>query len=80
MERRLRVLVTDELSSRGLDVLRQHSGIHVDSRPQTSREELLQMIDQYDALIVRSATKVPAEVIRTGKQLKVIGRAGVGVD
>ncbi|MFQ5657417.1 MAG: phosphoglycerate dehydrogenase [Candidatus Methylomirabilales bacterium] len=80
MEKRIRVLVTDELSPRGLDVLRQNTGIHADIRPKMSRDELLKEIDQYEALIVRSATKVPAEVIQAGKQLKVIGRAGVGVD
>ncbi len=80
MERRMRVLVTDDLSTRGIEVLRAYPGLDVDLRPKIAREELLEVIDQYDALIVRSATKVTAEVIRPGKQLKVIGRAGVGVD
>ncbi len=76
----MRVLVSDNLSKMGLEVLRQIPNIQVDVRSKVTPEELLQVIDQYDALIVRSATKVTAEVIRAGKELKVIGRAGVGVD
>lgn len=76
----MRVLVSDNLSARGLEVLRQNPTFQVDVRTKVAPEELLRIIDQYDALIVRSATKVTAEVIRAGKQLKVIGRAGVGVD
>lgn len=76
----MRVLVSDDLSTRGLEVLRQNPTIQVDVRNKIAPEELLQVIDQYDALIVRSATKVTAEVIQAGKQLKVVGRAGVGVD
>ncbi|MFQ5989183.1 MAG: phosphoglycerate dehydrogenase, partial [Candidatus Methylomirabilales bacterium] len=76
----MRVLVTDNLSPRGVDVLRQNPDIEVDLTPKAEPDELVQSIDQYDALIVRSATKVTADVIRAGKLLKVIGRAGVGVD
>ncbi len=76
----MQVLVADDLSARGVEVLRQNSDIHVDVRLKIAPDELLQIIDQYDALIVRSATKVTAEVIQAGKQLKVVGRAGVGVD
>ena len=76
----MRVLVTDDLSPRGVEVLRQTPDIQVDVRPKTKPEDLVQIIVQYDALIVRSATKVTADAIRAGKQLKVIGRAGVGVD
>ena len=80
MEHPMRVLVTDDISPRGLDVLRQHPQIQVSLRQNIAPEELLKEIRAHDALIVRSATKVTAEVIRAGKQLKVIGRAGVGVD
>ena len=76
----MRVLVTDDLSPRGVEVLRQIPDIQVDVRPKTKPEDLVQIIEQYDALIVRSATKVTADAIQAGKQLKVIGRAGVGVD
>ncbi|MGH7406227.1 MAG: phosphoglycerate dehydrogenase, partial [Candidatus Methylomirabilales bacterium] len=80
MERPMQVLITDDLSPRGLEVLRQNPNIHITLQPRISPEELVTVIDQYDALIVRSATKVTAEVIQAGKRLKVIGRAGVGVD
>ncbi|MFQ5802693.1 MAG: phosphoglycerate dehydrogenase [Candidatus Methylomirabilales bacterium] len=76
----MRVLVTDNLSARGIEVLRQYPDIQVDLTPKIDPEALLQLINQYDALIVRSGTKVTADVIQAGKQLKVIGRAGVGVD
>lgn len=52
----------------------------VDYAPEMSREDMLKHMDEYDALIVRSATRVDAEVIGAGANLKVIGRAGVGVD
>lgn len=80
MQTAMRVLVTDSLSARGVEVLRQHPDIEVELRPKISPEELVEIIDHYDALIVRSATKVTADVIHAGKNLKVIGRAGVGVD
>jgi D-3-phosphoglycerate dehydrogenase len=80
MQKAMRVLVTDDLSPQGLDLLRQHPDIDVEFRQKITPEQLTEMIDQYDALIVRSATKVTAEVLQAGKQLKVIGRAGVGVD
>ncbi|MEE9172758.1 MAG: phosphoglycerate dehydrogenase [candidate division NC10 bacterium] len=80
MDKAMRVLVTDSLSAQGLEVLRQNPEIQVELRQATAPEELVEMIDQYDALIVRSATKVTADVIQAGKSLKVIGRAGVGMD
>ncbi|MCE5261141.1 MAG: phosphoglycerate dehydrogenase [Euryarchaeota archaeon] len=76
----MKVLVTDELSQEGLDMLTKGSDIQVDVRPKLAHEELLKIIGEYDALIVRSGTKVTAEVIEAGKRLRVIGRAGVGVD
>ena len=80
MHKAMRVLVTDNLSAQGLELLRQHPDIEADFRQRITPEELLEVIDQYEGLIVRSATKVTADVIQAGKQLKVIGRAGVGVD
>ncbi len=80
MHTTMRVLVTDNLSIRGIEVLRQHPDVEVDVRREIAPDELIQVVDQYDALIVRSATKVTADVIHAGKNLKVIGRAGVGVD
>jgi len=76
----IRVLVSDKLPEEGLKVLREAEGIEVDVKTGLKPEELLAIIDQYDALIVRSATKVTREVIEKGTRLKVIGRAGAGVD
>ncbi|MCS7254188.1 MAG: phosphoglycerate dehydrogenase [Armatimonadota bacterium] len=73
-----RVLVTDVLAQVGIDVLSQAA--EVDMRPGISSEELKSIIGDYDALIVRSTTKVTREIIEAAKKLRVIGRAGVGVD
>ena len=75
-----RVLVSDLLSQQGLDVLTKSGDFEVDVILDLSHEELLERIADYNALLIRSATKVTAEVINAATQLKVIGRAGVGVD
>jgi len=76
----MRILVTDGLSPRGIEVLRKTGKFEVDVRDRTSPETLLACVGDYDALIIRSATKVTAPVLEAGRRLKVIGRAGVGVD
>ena len=73
-----RVIVTESIADEGLDLLR--TALEVDYRSGISREDLLEIIDQYDALIVRSVTKVNEELIKRGTRLKVVGRAGNGVD
>jgi D-3-phosphoglycerate dehydrogenase len=73
-----KVLVSDPIAQDGIDVLAPHA--QVDVRLGLPAEELVAAIGEYDALIVRSETKVTAEVIEAGKKLQVIGRAGVGVD
>ncbi len=75
----MRVLVSDSISEEGFAILR-NAGLEVDYRPGLARSELLEVIAHYDALLVRSQTKVDAELLRAGVQLKVVGRAGVGVD
>lgn len=72
------ILVVDPIAQDGIDALAKH--VQVDVRLGLSREELLSLVGDYEGLIVRSETRVTAEVISAGKQLKVIGRAGVGVD
>ncbi len=72
------VLVTDPIAQDGIDYLSQHTKVEV--RLGLDREELLRILNGYDALIVRSETKVTADVIAAGTHLQVIGRAGVGVD
>ena len=75
-----KVLVSDLLSQQGLDVLTESGDFEVDVLLNLSHEELLERIADYHALLIRSATKVTADVIEAATQLKVIGRAGVGVD
>ena len=74
----MKTLVTDPISEEGLDILREHA--QVDIRLGLKPEELIAIIGDYEALVVRSQTQVPAEVIAAGKKLQVIARAGVGVD
>jgi D-3-phosphoglycerate dehydrogenase len=74
-----RVLIADELSSRALDIFRSR-GVETDVRIGLKKAELVKVIGGYDGLAVRSATKADKEVIAAAKSLKVIGRAGIGVD
>jgi D-3-phosphoglycerate dehydrogenase / 2-oxoglutarate reductase len=76
----MRVLVCDGLEKAGIDILRQMPALVVDERPDMSRQDLKRAIGDYHALIVRSKTKVDAEIIERGLQLSLIGRAGTGVD
>ncbi len=76
----MKVLVADDLSVEGTEILRRAAGLSVDVRTGLKPNELEAIIGEYDALAVRSATRVTGAVIRAGRKLKVIGRAGVGVD
>ncbi|MEM9903403.1 MAG: phosphoglycerate dehydrogenase [Cyanobacteria bacterium P01_D01_bin.44] len=73
-----KVLVSDPIDQAGLDILSQVA--QVDVKTGLSPEELVKIIADYDALMIRSGTKVTAAVIEAGKNIKIIGRAGVGVD
>lgn len=73
-----KILVSDQISEKGLELLRQE--IEVDYLPGLSKEEILKRIAGYEALMVRSGTKVTRDIIEAGTNLKIIGRAGVGVD
>ena len=73
-----KILLTDGLEENGQAVLR--ASAQVDDRPGISADELLAIIGEYDALIVRGRTKVTQAVFEAGKKLKVVGRSGVGVD
>jgi len=74
-----RVLVADPLSAAGVDLLRRHD-LTVDVRTKQNPSDLLAMIPQYDALIVRSGTQVTADLLAAATRLKIVVRAGVGVD
>lgn len=73
-----RVLVADEISQEGLTIMQ--SALEVVYEPAISAEQLLKVIPDFDALLVRSRCKVTKEVIQASKRLKLVGRAGVGVD
>jgi len=73
-----KILLTDGLHESGQEILR--SMAHVDDKNDISAEDLIKVIGEYDALIVRGRTKVTTEVLAAASSLKVIGRAGVGVD
>ena len=77
---RLKVLIADHLSEDGITLLKSEPGLEVDVKTGLSSSELAEIIGPYEGLIVRSATKVTAEVIANAGRLKVIGRAGVGLD
>ncbi len=74
-----RILVTEEIAESGLQRLRD-AGHHVDVQTGLSPEELLSAVSGAAALVIRSATEVTAEVIAAGADLRVVGRAGVGLD
>jgi D-3-phosphoglycerate dehydrogenase / 2-oxoglutarate reductase len=73
-----KILITDGLSNQGQELLR--AAALVDDRNGISPQELLECIPEYDALVVRSRSKVNSHLLENAKRLKVIGRAGVGVD
>ena len=76
---RPRVLIADSLSPAALEIFR-HRGVDADVKVGLTKDQLLDIIGAYDGLAVRSATKATKEVIAVAKKLKVIGRAGIGVD
>jgi D-3-phosphoglycerate dehydrogenase len=75
-----KVLVSDSLSKQGLEVLEKAEGIELVNKPGLSEEELAAEIGGYEGLVIRSGSKVTARVIEAAGPLKVIGRAGIGVD
>lgn len=75
-----RVLVTDDVDPEGLALLAAEPELLVDEVPTLPKDELLQRIGEYDAIVGRSATKISAELLRAAQKLRVVGRAGVGVD
>jgi D-3-phosphoglycerate dehydrogenase len=79
-ERTYRVLVADKLSPKGIEVLKREEGIRCYVEPDISPGELRATIREYDGIIIRSKTKLTADIINASEGLKVIGRAGIGVD
>jgi len=75
-----RILISDPLAQQGIDILEEEKSFKVDVKVKLPPEELKKIIKDYDALIIRSQTKVTKEIIESADKLKVIGRAGVGLD
>ncbi len=76
----MKVLVLDGVEEEGLLALRREPDIELDIRSKIPEDELVRIIPEYDGMIVRSATKVTAQVLEHASKLKIVGRAGVGVD
>lgn len=76
----MKVLVSDSLSNVGIGILQESPDIEVDVKTGLTPEGLKDIIGQYDALVIRSATKVTADIIEKACNLKVVGRAGIGLD
>jgi len=76
----MKVIVTDEVSESGLQLLEDDPRVSVDVRLKLSAEELRQQISDYDAIITRSGTRVDRALLEAGSNLKIVARAGVGVD
>lgn len=76
----MKVLVSDKMGKAGIDIFENQDGIEVDVKTGLSPEELKQIIGQYDALAIRSATKVTKDILEAAVNLKVIARAGIGLD
>src|SRR5258706_7427195 len=75
-----RVLITDSLAESGLAILRVASDVEVLYKPGLKGQELLEEVAQSDALITRSGTAVTQELVNAGTRLRIVGRAGVGLD
>jgi len=76
----MKILISDPLAEEGINILKENKDFQVDVKTDLKPETLKEIIKEYDALIVRSATKVTKEIIEHAEKLKVIGRAGVGLD
>ena len=76
----MKVLISDKMDEAGIDIFRNQDGIDVDVNTGLAPEALKEIIGQYDALAIRSATKVTADLLESAHNLKVIARAGMGLD
>lgn len=76
----MKVLISDNLGEAGVDLFRQTNGIEVDVNTGLSPDKLKEIIGDYNGLVIRSATKVTKELLSAAKNLKVVGRAGIGLD
>lgn len=80
VDRKMKILVTDSLAPEGLEVFKNAEGFEVDVQLGLKAAELKKICESYDGWVIRSGTKITAELIEAAKNLKVIGRAGVGYE
>ena len=76
----MKVLVSDNLGEVGIQMFQQEPGMEVDVKTGLQPDELKGIIGEYDALVIRSATRVTADILEAATNLKVVGRAGIGLD
>ncbi|MBU4319261.1 MAG: phosphoglycerate dehydrogenase [Proteobacteria bacterium] len=76
----MKVLVSDNLGEIGVEMFKKAEGIDVDVKTGLSPDELKKIINEYDGLVIRSATKVTEDILDAGTRLRVVGRAGIGLD
>ena len=76
----MKILVSDKLDQEGVEILKSEPGFEVDIKTDYTPEQLRDAVGQYDGIVIRSATRLTAEVLAKPGNLKVIARAGVGVD
>jgi len=79
MEVSMKVLIADKLSPAAVAIFKDR-GVEADNKPGMTKEELLAVVHQYDGIAIRSATKITADVLKAATKLKVVARAGIGVD
>ena len=75
-----KILIADSISQRGIDELSREGALDITIKPGLSETDLIEIIPEFSAIVVRSQTKVTANILKAGKSLRVVGRAGVGVD
>jgi D-3-phosphoglycerate dehydrogenase len=75
-----KILIADPISQRGIDELSREGALDITIKPGLDETELIKIVPEFSALVVRSQTKVTADVLKAGGKLRVVGRAGVGVD
>jgi len=77
---KFKLLITDNIAEEGIKILEQSGDINIDMKIGIKSEELKDIIGQYDAIITRSGTSITKETLQNPGKLKIIGRAGVGLD
>src|SRR5437016_7841822 len=75
-----KILIADSISQRGIDEFSREGALDITIKPGLSETELIEIVPEFSSIVVRSQTKVTADILKAGKSLRVVGRAGVGVD